>query len=232
MKDHLEVLLNELKSAQLIIKILQEEIKSTPTSPGNQDNLTNCVEYKSYKEYHTTKRKDIAWKEIWRNKHSTIQSKKTNCAGQQNSYIPLSKNRFEPISNYQLQDPPLNYAHTKCKPMQQSRNSVQNKRGIVLIGDSQVRVCSDKLSDRLGSSCNTFGVTKPNANLRAITNSINLKVENLTKKKRCSDCLGWYKGWSQGWFKNSFWICQAYSKHKCECNVCSSSLWFAAIFMH
>ena len=63
-KDHLEVLINELKSAQLIIKILQEEIKSTSMGPGNQDNLTSCVEYKSYKEYHTTKGKDNAWKEI------------------------------------------------------------------------------------------------------------------------------------------------------------------------
>jgi hypothetical protein len=64
--------------------------------------------------------------------------------------------------------------------MQRLRNSVQNKHRIVDMGDSQVQGCSDKLSDRLGSSFNTFAVTKPN--LRAITNSINLKEENLTKK--------------------------------------------------
>jgi hypothetical protein len=39
LKDHLGVLINELKSAQLIIKILQEEIKSLSTGPRNQDNL-------------------------------------------------------------------------------------------------------------------------------------------------------------------------------------------------
>jgi hypothetical protein len=44
MKDHLEVFINELKSAQLKIKILQEEVKSTSTGPGKHDNLTNCVE--------------------------------------------------------------------------------------------------------------------------------------------------------------------------------------------
>jgi hypothetical protein len=124
--------------------------------PGNQDNLTSCVEYKSYKEYHTTKGKDSAWKEIQQNKHFTIQSKKPNCARQQKSYILLSKNRSEPISNYQFQDPPLNCAHTKCKPIQRSRNSVQNKHRIVLIGDSQVQGCSGNLSDRLGSSFNTL----------------------------------------------------------------------------
>jgi hypothetical protein len=60
MKDHLEVLINECP----VNKILQEKVKSTSTGPGNQDDLTNCVQYKSYKEYHATKRKDSAWKEI------------------------------------------------------------------------------------------------------------------------------------------------------------------------
>jgi len=43
MKDHLELLINELKSSKLIIKILQEEIKSTSIGTKNQDNLTNGV---------------------------------------------------------------------------------------------------------------------------------------------------------------------------------------------
>ena len=47
MKDHLELLINELKYSQLIIKILQEEIKSTSTFPKNQENLTDFAEYKS-----------------------------------------------------------------------------------------------------------------------------------------------------------------------------------------
>jgi hypothetical protein len=164
------VLINELKCAQLIIKILQEDIKTTSTGPGNQDNLTNCVEYKSYEEYHSSSGKDGVWKEIRCNKLSTIHSKRTlNCARQQNSYIPLIKNRFEPISNYQSQDPPQNCAHTQLKTTQLSRNSAQNKHRIVLMGDSQVWDCSDKLSEILGSSCNIFRITKPNTNINAIT---------------------------------------------------------------
>jgi hypothetical protein len=42
MKDNLEVLINELKSAQLIITILQEETKSLSTDPGNQDPNKLC----------------------------------------------------------------------------------------------------------------------------------------------------------------------------------------------
>ena len=115
---------------------------------------------------------------------------------QQNSYIQLSKNRFEPLSNSKSQDPPSNHVHTKSKQKQLSRNSVQNKHRIVLIGDSQLWGCSDRLSNVLGSSCNTFGVTKPNANLKAITDSINLNYENLTKENVVIK-LWWYKGCSQ-----------------------------------
>jgi len=64
MKDHLELRINELKSSQLIVKILQEEIKSTSIGPKNQDNLTNGAEYKSHDESHPTNDKNSAWKEI------------------------------------------------------------------------------------------------------------------------------------------------------------------------
>jgi hypothetical protein len=72
-----------------------------------------------------------------------------NYAGQQNSYIPLIKNRFEPINNYQSQDTPHNRDQTKFNLTQQSRNSAKNKHRIVLLGDSQVLGCSEKLSDIL-----------------------------------------------------------------------------------
>ena len=137
------------------------------TGPRNQDNLSSCAECKSYEKYHTTSGKDSVWKEIKRNKHSTctIQPKKMlNCARQQNSDIPLSKNRFEPISNYQSQDHSHSCVQTKFKSTQRSRNNAQNKHSIVLLGDSQVRGCSEKLSDILGSSCNITGITKPNTN--------------------------------------------------------------------
>ena len=96
-------------------------------------------------------------------------------------YIPLIKNRFEP--NYQSQDPPHDCDQTKFNFTQRSRNSAQNKHSIVLLCDSQVRGFSEKLSHILGSSRNIIGFTKPNVNIRAITNSINPKDENLTKKR-------------------------------------------------
>jgi hypothetical protein len=78
MKDHLEMLVNELKSAQLIIKTLQEEIKKTSIGTGNRDNLTNCAEYKSHEEYHTTSEKNSAWKEIRHANVAAMKHKKYN----------------------------------------------------------------------------------------------------------------------------------------------------------
>jgi hypothetical protein len=65
MKDHLELLINELKSSELIIKILQEEIKLASTSMRNQDNLSNCVEYKFDDELHPTKKENCACKKCF-----------------------------------------------------------------------------------------------------------------------------------------------------------------------
>lgn len=63
MKHNLEVLIYELKSTQLITKILHQEITTASTCPGIQGNLTNCAEYKSYVEHHTTNGKNSPRKE-------------------------------------------------------------------------------------------------------------------------------------------------------------------------
>ena len=78
MKDHLELVINELKSSQLIIKILQDEIKLTSSALRNQDNLRNCVEYKTHEEFHATSEKNCAWKEIRRTRATTMEHKRYN----------------------------------------------------------------------------------------------------------------------------------------------------------
>ena len=59
----------------MIIKILQDESKSTSTSSVRQHNLLNCVECISEKEIYSSSGKESAWKEIRQNKHFKIQSK-------------------------------------------------------------------------------------------------------------------------------------------------------------
>jgi hypothetical protein len=46
-KDYLKVIITELKSAQLINKILHEEIKLKAGQSMNTGNLSKCVEYNS-----------------------------------------------------------------------------------------------------------------------------------------------------------------------------------------
>ena len=93
MKDHLELLVNELKSSHLIIKILQEEIKSTYTCPKNQDNLTNGLDYKSHDESHSTSDKNSAWKEIRRTRTTATKHKRYNHTEQRaTDTYPLSLN--------------------------------------------------------------------------------------------------------------------------------------------
>jgi hypothetical protein len=71
MKDHLELLINELKSSQPIIKILQEEIKLASTVLKNQDNLIND-------EFHPHSQKDNAWKVIRRTRAPAMKHKRYN----------------------------------------------------------------------------------------------------------------------------------------------------------
>ena len=50
MKNYLEKLICELKSTQLITKILNEDIKSTSAGSWNQPNLKSSVECKPYND--------------------------------------------------------------------------------------------------------------------------------------------------------------------------------------
>ena len=56
------------------------------------------------------------------------------------------------------------------------------KHRIVLIGDSHIKRCSEKISKVLDDSYNVTGITKPNANLEAITSPIDMTIR-LVKKK-------------------------------------------------
>ena len=100
MKDHLELFINEVKSSQSIMQILQEEIKSTSICPKNQDNLTTGAKYKSHDESHPTSDKNSAWKEIRRTRTTATKQKRYNHTEQRaTDTFPLSSNRHNPLCN-------------------------------------------------------------------------------------------------------------------------------------
>jgi hypothetical protein len=55
MKDYVQVLTTELKSAQLIIKILQDELKSNTLEPTTTENSPTCVNSIEWKLVSTNK---------------------------------------------------------------------------------------------------------------------------------------------------------------------------------
>jgi hypothetical protein len=53
-----------------------------------------------------------------------------------------------------------------------------------------VRECSDKLANLLGSSYSVTGISKPNADLKAVTSSINIRSGEFNKEDLIIVCGG------------------------------------------
>jgi hypothetical protein len=66
MKDYLTVLTTELKSAQLIIKILQDKFKTKGDESMNTDNLSTYENFKSQEKHNSESETECT--EIWRKK--------------------------------------------------------------------------------------------------------------------------------------------------------------------
>jgi hypothetical protein len=64
--------------------------------------------------------------------------------------------------------PKLNDVHKAVKNLKSAVAKVKKHR-VVLIGDSHIKRCSENISNLLDDSYNVTGITKPNANLVAIT---------------------------------------------------------------
>lgn len=51
----------------------------------------------------------------------------------------------------------------------------------MLIGDSHIKSCSEKISNLLDDSYNMTGITKPNANLEATTSPTDFNMDDCTR---------------------------------------------------
>jgi len=192
MKDHLELLINELKSSQLIIKILQEDIKSTSTIPKNQDNFTNGAEYKSHDESHPTSDKNSAWKEIrctrmtatkhmWY-KHTEQRSTDT---------FPLSLNRYNTLCNVlEVVNTTVSTGISRMVESKQVRNPKldckrmvgKKQHKVIILGDSHARGCDSEVSHLLNNDFEVVGFINPEAGMKYIKDTSRVKLQQLTKK--------------------------------------------------
>ena len=137
MRDHIAVLVSELKSAQLIIKLLQEDAKYECSNTVSQANLATCVNYNHSNEHTAPSGSNSMWKEVRRSKHSSSSPKRSiHNFELQNSYPAWNGNRFEPLSEYQPQGPKLSGTRTSHTRIQTVRSNALSKRRIVILGDS------------------------------------------------------------------------------------------------
>ena len=192
MKHHLELLINELKPSQLIIKILQDEIKSTSNGPKNQDNLTNSAEYKSHDESHPTIDKNSAWKEIRLTRTMAMKHKRYKNTDQRvTDTFPLSLNRYDPLCNVSEGDNTL--ASTGKSKMAESKQIRKHKmdckkRGgrrqhkVIILGDSHARGCASEVSRLLNNEFEVLGFVNPGAGMKYTKDTSRVKVQQLTKK--------------------------------------------------
>ena len=131
MMDYLKVLTTELRSAQVIIKILQDELKSKVDEPMITENLPMCVNFRLQDKHNSESENESGWTEIRRNNHITKQPKKTfRCLKQINPYIHLDDIRFAPLRNLQEQVHQLTCGQDKSKPTQLSKISGKNLRKV------------------------------------------------------------------------------------------------------
>ena len=98
--------------------------------------------------------------------------------------------RTVPKGNLQEEKYQPTYVLNKSQPAQLSKTNGKNQRKVILLGDSHVSGCSEKLADLVGNSYSVIGITKPNANVKAVTDSINLKTEKLTRNDVVILCGG------------------------------------------
>jgi hypothetical protein len=76
------------------------------------------------------------------------------------------------------------------RPRCASEVSDNNQHNVLILGDSHVRGCSEKLADILGSGFTVTGILKPNANMSAISDFRYLKTEKLSKSDVVIVCGG------------------------------------------
>jgi hypothetical protein len=174
MKDHLELLIDELKSTHLIIKILQEEIKLASNGSRNQDNLTSCAGYKSHDKLHPTTERNRGWKAIRRTRATAIMHKSYNHA----DTFPLSLNRYDSVCVHSDgDDTPVSAEESgmakakrirKHKMDQKKRVLEKKQHKDIILGDSCARGCAGEVSHLLNNDFEVLEFVNPSLGMKYI----------------------------------------------------------------
>jgi hypothetical protein len=193
MKAHVELLISELKSSHLIINTLKEEIRLSFTIPRNQDNLTNCAEYKSHDELHSTNEKRHAWMEIRRSGAIVVNNKRYKHTDQMvTDTFPLSLNRYDPLCiHFEGDDTPVSTEesgvakskHLRKHRMDRRKTVLERKQHkVIILGDIHARERAAKVSHLLNDDFEVLGFVKPGSGMKYIKDMSRINVQYLSKE--------------------------------------------------
>jgi hypothetical protein len=157
MENYLKMVTNELKCAQLTIKILQEERINTEKSL-NKNNLWKRVEY--YMQGKTNSENEG-------NNHKS-----------RNAYIPVLTNRCAPkdIEGKEMRKSRIENVKNKTK------KEKKMKQKIIIIGDSNVKGMAKEPKYRLNQEFEIQGITKPESTLEKLVKTTYSDLKTLTKR--------------------------------------------------
>jgi hypothetical protein len=190
MKDHLELLINELKSSQLIIKILQEEIELASTTLKIQDNLTND-------DSHPTSGKDNAWKVIRRTRAPSMKHKRHNHTDlTTTNTLPLLLNHYDPLCNDSVSDKtPVGTQESKMAKSKHTgkhktdrkqrvlkEKQLNKQQKVIVVGDSHARGCATEVNHLLKNDFEVLGFVNPGSGMKYIKDTSKVKLQQLSKE--------------------------------------------------
>jgi hypothetical protein len=178
MKDYLKVVTTELKSVQLIIKILQEESRMNADKSLNKDNLVKCMEYNT----HDKTSSENEWIEIQSKIHKVRKmNRPTDCKRKQNSYIPVLTNRYAPKDNEVTKVTKSRIESLRNKTKKES----EIKQKIIIMGDSHARGMAKELKYRLNQEFEIQCIIKPGSTLEKLVKTTYSDLKTLTKRDVC-----------------------------------------------
>jgi hypothetical protein len=178
----MQVITTKLKSAQLIISILQNKLNSKVIEPITSKKSATCLNSNN-------------WKQVPANKIRT--TKTTTVKQLQHQPIPTAINLYSLLRNVTKEDDnttihkansssvsPANKV-TKIKanqPKRKGKSGNEKVHKVLILGDSHVRGCAAEVKQKLKSEYEVIGFTNPGSAMKDIKAMAKSKMAQLTKK--------------------------------------------------
>ena len=190
LKCELQKTQEELKSPQLIIALLVQEINFTKASTGASKNMYHCkYDDSDFSSNESNGPGTNNWIPVKNGHSDNIRHKNTQ---QLNNLITLSNSSVVLGNLYESSDKATTNIPKVHKALRVQRNipKTPKKHSVLLVGDSHIRGVAERWAIKLRSSFHTIGYVKPKPNLKKITSSMKSEIKNFSKSNVVVLCGG------------------------------------------